>query len=138
MRHLGPTHLLRFALAGLAIGSGAVTSVVGGQAPAPTVDDGPATGATDPTKKENVPPVDPAARQVIDRAIEAMGGLDGRQGIRWSRSRRLEMGDAATIDLTTMKGTGTVRYRPVRGRPDLMEIGCDGTTGYASIRRTDW
>ena len=127
MRHLGTKHLLRFALAGLAIGSGAVTSAAPGQVVTTTATD-------DETPAKATPPADPAARIVLERAIEAMGGLDGRRDIRSSRSQaRLEMGEtAATIDLTTMTGNRLrVRYRTdYRGRPDLMEIGCDGSIGW--------
>ena len=89
---------------------------------------------TPPPAAETTPAIDPAARKVIDRAIEAMGGYGPRNAITSTRSQaRLEMGGtAATIDLTKMVGDRVrVRYSTrFQGRDDLMELGCDGTRGW--------
>ena len=118
MRHHVTRHLLTTTLTSLIFGIGGGVSWA--QDAEPSV--------------EPAPETDPAARKIIDRAIEAIGGRSRREGISSTRSQaRLGMGDAeALIDLTTMEGDRVrIRYTTeYQGRLDLMEIGCDGAQGW--------
>jgi len=118
---LGCTSLIAL----LAAGQAPPDRVGSDQAPSEVVE-------TTPTA-ETTEVIDPQARRILDRGIEAMGGRSSREALTSSRSMAvLSMGDgdmSSSFQLLTRKPGLFLTRQSIEGLGE-MEIGCDGTRGW--------
>ncbi len=112
-----------------------IALIAAGQAP-PDRPDGDLTPSGTEQTTSIVEPsevIDPQARRILDRGIEAMGGRSSREALTSSRSMAvLSMGDGdatSSFQLLTRKPGLFLTRQSIEGLGE-MEIGCDGTRGW--------